>query len=96
MCLLHPIAFYLFLDFHLLITHIAYQKFFFEKIKVSDKSDNAYCHNGSEIFEDGFIVIDKKYSEHIDTRCPDDRADHIIEPEIPLEHPRTSSDKWNK
>lgn len=42
------------------------------------------------------IVPDEKYTEDIDTHSPDDRTDHIICPEVPLEHATCSRDKWDK
>ncbi len=61
----------------------------------SNEDDQSECYL-SEIIEDHLIVIDEEYTDSIDTDSPDDRADHIVYPELTFLHPTGSRDKWHK
>jgi predicted amino acid dehydrogenase len=55
---------------------------FLKKVEISDRRNEEDGHDSPEILENLLIVIDEKYPKEIDTRRPDDRSYHIIEPEI--------------
>jgi hypothetical protein len=64
-----------------------------KEIDICTYREEYYEHNLPEIIEYNLVVIDELYPEKYDRERPDNRSDHIIEPEIFLLHSTRSRDK---
>lgn len=84
------------IDFCLFVGKILHEFFFLEKVHIYPNGNNYPHHVLPKIIKNNFVIIDKKYSEKIDARCPENRTNYVIDPETLFEHTSTSSNKWNK
>jgi hypothetical protein len=85
-----------FFDLSLLISDVLLHRFSTKKIKIRKYTSKDYESYFSEIIENCFVFIDKKYPKKIDRSCPEYRSNSVIYPEFLFFHATRSSDKWYK